>query len=355
MIPIPLTFFNTIIIIEFAIVTITIILAYVFKYTMSFNQTKEKRSLKQLKNYITQCIEKERSLQPQKIKKKWHKMIILINALNYFDFTKNKKSFWHTELRNHYLKQILLPIARKYARSEQKTKRLLAARAFFFVAEKQDEHLIISLMKDQILAIALESKFAALQIPSEKMINSLIDSTSAIKPLGYEQIMPVFQKLPDQSSTFLIKRLNDETDVYKRKFCYMALKYFTNNHVTERAYQDIYAANTVLALSVIDYLTVCPKEEALAILIDLLNDERDTIKIATLSALRQLGAHQYIQQIAELLNDLSYLVRLKAALTLLKLGKQGYTIIKSFSKKTEHPAYQEINRVLSGTITKLME
>jgi HEAT repeat protein len=334
---------------EFIVVFMIIFLLYIIKINMLMKSKKAKKNFNKLKSYCEKCIVSEKKIDSGIIDDDLIGLDVLVSVLTELDSEQQDNSFWFNKLRYEFLLEYVLPMARLLALSGNGFNKMSAARAFRLIAEKEDENIIVDLIRNPNRAICLALQYSALQLPTEKVIDALIDAMVSMKLIAFTEVIENFDQLPGATVTYVSNRLDYEKNTLKRTICYRILER-NRASLPQCINKDINSKDLELVLSVIDYLKVCDKNSAVPILIAKFSDSRVPVRIAAMHALQKLHAVGSVLDIAALLNDASYLIRLRAAFVLKNLGEEGLSILSKIINCKDHIANREVEEVLHGMV-----
>lgn len=265
-----------------------------------------------LTNYDSKQAEKK-TLDKHLIKLKY-----LILAITKICNIEKKTQQWE-QYKLEFVKKYMLPSARKHAKKIRWFSRFIAAKTFALYAMPEDEKTINQLMQDSKPAVTIECIHAIVHLPTELLINTLIDQIAILRRKSYSLYFEPFKHLPKNKKSIIVKRLMKETDPYKRDICYRILMFFPPEPIEAFVYQDAKAKTIDLCLSAVRFIAYSEGEKALPFLHQMLYDDRWQIKVIILHALVDLNDTSSIDNIEKLLDDQEWWVKINAANALKKL------------------------------------
>ena len=236
--------------IQAAIVILTVIATYVLYFVYKAIGQNKKTKVIEIKKYLLASVNNKDELI---FKKKWSKLLYLVLAIHEVEREginefKNWKSY-----KIKFIKKYLLPRARKKAKSIRWFPRFLAANVFAMYAEPEDEKSIACLIQDRNHSVAIEAVRAIKHVPTEYLMNLLIDQMALYRRKSYDLFLLELEDLPVALSGALVNRLKAEKDPYKRDICYRILLLFTRTPLLE-ARDDANSKTLELRLSALRFI-----------------------------------------------------------------------------------------------------
>lgn len=332
-----------IIFLEFFFVALVLVATYGVSFWY-FLKNKRKRKLSaEIEHYLKT---NQTFLQTPKesFPRKWLKIDILVPLVLKLDQSNSKH--WHS-IREKFLDEVLLPLARKCAYRYNWLSRYLAVRALEFKIDKNDENVILKLMADKIALVKINAIYLGLKLGSQNIINFVIDEIGAERRMTQSIYLKAFDEPLPESQAYVAARLKKESDPYLRATCYkILLNYSSPLDLDKEIQKDLKSKNVELKLAAIRYMVYAENSKAVAELIDLLKDSQWEIRVLALQSLGELKAEKAIDQVAALLKDQEWWVRMNAAKALLKMGNAGKKILTSQDPQTDQFAYDAAQNVL---------
>jgi len=276
----------------------------------------------QIKKYLLATYDSKHAIE-KPLKKHWKKLPYLILAIKEVDETKEKKSKLWEQYKLEFVKKHMLPITRKYARKMSWFSRFLAAKTFAMYAMPEDEKIIAKLIQDKKPAVTIECIHAIVHLPTELLLNTLIDKIATLRRKSYDLYLEPFKHLPESKKEIIVKRLIAEKDPYKRDICYRILMFFAPEPLSDVAHKDAKSKTIELCLSAIRFIVYSEDKKALSFLHQMLNDQRWQVQVAVLQALGKLRNPSSINFITPLLNSPEWWVRTNASNALKQINSKG--------------------------------
>ena len=235
---------------------------------------------------------------------------------------------------------MILPNARRYARSRVWTWRYLACQSFELTLKTEDQKIIRELVQDPVLIISIHAALIALNYDSQSLVDQVIDvfaNNRHIQQSLYAQLVthphPNFPKR-------VFERLNLEQDAYIKAFCYRLLTASTQGFKqSHQALLDAKAPLLELRIAALTYLATKEPDGAQDLLLSNLNDEHWEVRAISVKLLGTIGKPNNISALESGLNDPAWWVRLSTAEALLKLGPKGQAILDEQSNKKDKFSY----------------
>lgn len=331
-----------IIYLEFIIVAILVLLAFVLKIYFSIKQKRLRNLSEETENFLLKLLKNPAlfSSFPNKSKK----ISILLPIIRKFDETMNNEN-WR-ELKEKIDKEILHGIARKAAFSKRWPCRFLAAESFKLYVENQDQEIIIKLINDKYPLVTLSAGATAIKLLNPKPINALIDRMSTERRLAITMFLVLFENANSKIINIIFDRLNNDSNPYIRASGYKILQKLSITEKFENFQKDLESTNIELKLSALRYIAYSKNDKAVSILTNMLNNQEWEVRSASVQLLSNLSAAGAIDKIAILLRDPTWWVRLNAAFALKNLGSEGMNVLKLQNPVNDKYAYEAAQYVL---------
>jgi hypothetical protein len=305
-----------------AIIVIIIVVATYFLYFIykAKNRSKNKY-VGQIKKYLLATYDAKQAVE-KPLKRCWKKLAYLILAIKEADKIKEKNSKLWEQYKLEFAKKHMLPIARKYARKMSWFSRFLAANTFAIYTMPEDEKIIAQLIQDPKPAVTIECIHAIVHLPTELLLNTLIDKIATLRRKSYDLYLEPFKHLPESKREIIVKRLMVEKDPYKRDICYRILMFFAPEPLSDIARKDAKSKTIALCLSAIRFIAHSEGEKALPFLHQMLDDQRWQVKVVVLQVLSDLHDTSSVNVIEKLLDSPEWWVRINASNALKQIGKK---------------------------------
>lgn len=335
--------------VEIFLVIAIILFSYLIKLISLVQIKKTKLQTKKIEEHLDYLLTHNKPFSASQFPGEGRKIEILLAIIEKFD-QKHKEPAWYN-IKNDLIKSILIPLARKYYKSRNWTRRLLAARAFTYQADKQDEPILINLIQDSKPLIYEYAILAAIKLDSEKVTNEVITKIANERRLAQTIALKFFEQADKNIKNYVYNRLSTDPNPYIRATCYKILLRLPSDKSIIALEKDIEADNLELSLSAIKYLAYSQQQEAISILMKLLVNPKWEIRSTASKLLGELGATQAVSQLEKCLHDSVWWVRINTAEALKNLGEKGLQVLKSQNLEIDKFAYETANYVLK-TIDK---
>ena len=308
--------------IQAALIVVTVIATYILYFIYRTKNLSKGKYVKQIKTYLL-AISDPKELKTLPFKKHWKKVGLQISAIKEIEESKDKSIKLAAPTKLAFIELHMLPIARKYAQKSSWFARFLAANAFALHAMPEDEKIVASLIRDYKPAVAVEAIHAVAHLPTESLTNLLIDKTATLRRKSYDLYLEPFKHFPVSARDIIVKRLDSETDPFKRDICYRILMFFKPKPLAEVARKDAKSKTIELCVSAIHFMAYAEEKAALPFLHEMLSDPRWQVKVAVLHALGKLRDKSSVNVIAKMLKGSEKWIRINAANTLNLIDKGG--------------------------------
>ena len=321
------------IVIEFSLILIIILVTYILKYVFLYIAKNEKKIASQITLFLAEKTLLNEQITPRSFKNKWKNIAILIPIIRHLDrnLIQNK---W-VKIRSNFLRNIILPLARKSTSKNDWVMRYYAAEAFSLFSENNDEQFILKLLNDTVPIIRYTAANAAITYGSDDAINSIIIQMSKENWLTQSLYIQAFDKASYGTHYFIVKLLKTTSDLGIKATCYNILLKYPLIKVDWDINLDIQSHNVPLMLSALRFIAHSQWRIAIPILVTLLNDPNWQVKVVTLSCLKDLNAVDTIPQITPCLSDSNWWVRVAASQALKSFGEPGNQVLNSLNIDVE--------------------
>lgn len=319
-----------IIIIEFSLIILMIFVTYFAKFSSwLLNRRREKLKL-QIEAFLLRSMN-ERKFNLKQVKRRYKKIQFLFPIFCKLDEEHRNNPNW-LSLRGELINQLLLPLARKRARSRRWLLRLYAADIFKIVYELKDEPLLLRLLRDRIPLVYLHSIETAVKNESEAGINAIITRMAKMSWITQTMYLAPFEKATPIIREYVIKRLNVANEESVRAECYKILMKFNKQQPINWDIQaDLKSTNYELRLSALKFYIYVEGDKAVPIMITMLKDPHYEIKIVALQGLVKFKVKEALGPISLCLSDLDWRVKMNAAHALKSFGSEGNNLLKNKS------------------------
>jgi hypothetical protein len=301
---------------------IVVMLATVFYKIYARQQLKASQKLKSdTKLFLTKYIDSKTQVVPGTFPEKMLDLGMLLQMVREFDESYLAGNWLF--LRANFIKNIVLPLARTAAFSDDWVTRHLATLAFTLYSENKDEQTIINLLNDPIPLVRYSAAGAAIRHGSELSINNVVVQISRENWLTQTMYMKGFVTIPNATHYYLENIMKNSSEISIRATTYNLLLNFPVFPAGWSIADDIRSPDTLLATAAIRYLAYSKKMAAVETLQSLLSTPNWKIKAVVLACLGELRAESAIYDVKDCLNDPNWWIRLSAEQALTKISLPG--------------------------------
>lgn len=308
--------------IQAILVVITVIATYILYFIYKGRKTSKNKYVAQIKTYLLAISDSKQPKKPA-FNKRWKKLEYLVLAIQETDKTKGKSSKSWQQQKLDFVKQHMLPIARRSAKKTRWFSRFLAAKSFAMYALAEDEDFVAKLIQDRKPVVSMEAIHAVVHIPTKSLLNILIDKTATLRRKSYDLYLEPFKHLPESTREIIVERLKSKKNAYIRDICYRILMFFKPQPLADLARKDVKSETIELCLSAIHFIAYSEGKKALPFLHQMLEDKRWQVKVAVLQALGDLRDASSVSFINKSLESPEWWVKTNATNTLKLIGEEG--------------------------------
>ena len=272
----------------------------------------QQQRLKKYTDLITHALN-----HPDELKKIPGHIDLLHAYINSASNNLNLKKIKNRELIEAWVKEKVIPKIQTASKSVFWYQRYLAAKALQCSITPIQEDILDDLLHDQRPCVVVEAVVAMQRMPSEKLINSLIDKIARLQRKNHEFYFDLFVTMPDSIRDLVEKRLGYERRFYERALCYDLLRFFPKPRVYPTAYNDAKNSNVELAIAAIKHICRAeqPSEE---IIQSWLDDSREDLVLTVFAKIAEHRWNNFKSQIKKYGSDSNIKIKLGAQ-TCLKL------------------------------------
>lgn len=308
-------------ILEVILIILIVFITVVFKMYSMHRERVELNLKNEIRTFISRDIERKNQITLSSFSDKWLDLRILLLTLAEVD-RENVSGNW-LYIRTNFIKNIILPLARTAASSNDWIMRHYAAISFALYSENADEKIILDLLNDTIPLVRYAAAGAGIRHGSELVINAIIVQISKESWLTQTMYMKGFVNIPFATHYFLenIMKKSDEFEI--RSTTYNLLMKFPVFPVNWIMTDDMRSQQTLLTISAIRYLTYSKNLSSLETLLSLLTTPSWRVKAVVLDCLGSLKSDAAIPAVRECLADDNWWVRFSAAQALSEIGWPG--------------------------------
>lgn len=287
-----------------------------------------------------------------------HELVLtksIIKFLKGFDFDLalfNASNLSHA-VKNQIIQEVLLPKARKYARSRNLVKKVLATEYFQLGMEKQDEIVMIKLLKDPILLVSQNAVLAAFKTSSKLLINMVID-LEVEKSRFYQSVnLGQLAGASKDLGRIIIERLAKESNPKVLAFGFLILAHLpVELDALTIAEQHLKSHNIELILNILNYLAHVKTQKTIQIIRNYLIAKQWEVRTRAVQLLGKLKDNASIDAMASMLRDQEWWVRHRAAEALGNLGAEGILKLEAQNPNVDRYAYEAAVQVLRSLEAK---
>lgn len=319
-----------IVVIEFSLIILMIFATYFAKLSAILLARRRQRIIAAVEAYLTKAVDSNIALDLKGFKRRWKKIQLIFPILAKFDAMYSTKASW-LSVKKSFIQDILLPLARKRARSRRWLLRFYSSETFALIYEPQDELLLLRLLRDRIPLVHLNSINTAIKARSEAGINAVITRMSKMSWLTQSMYLMPFANAPHEIREFVEKRLKASKEENIRAECYKILGELSPATVDWDMQPDLNSPDFELRLAALKFMLHHNQEEALPILVDKLHDPHWEIRLVALHRLGKLKCESAINAIAACLTDAEWRVKMAAAIALKMIGGKGESVLKKLA------------------------
>jgi len=313
--------------VEFALIIFMILSTYFAKLSVMIVRKRREKLIATIEKHLTELINSRSSLDLKTFKRRWKKIQFLFPILLKFDKQYGTNAAW-LNIRNDFLHGLLVPLARRRARSRRWLLRFYASETFALVYDKQDEPFLLRLLKDRIPLVYLHTIKTAIKSNSEAAINAVITRMSKMSWITQTMYLKPFEEASPQVRSYIETRLKSAKESAIRAECYKILRKFSPGAVSWDVSADLDAADFELRIAALKFMLHTDEKASLPILVNKLKDNRWEIRLVAIHRLSMLKAESALADIANCLNDADWRVKMGAAEALKSFGDKGSALLK---------------------------
>ncbi|MCX7115227.1 MAG: HEAT repeat domain-containing protein [Gammaproteobacteria bacterium] len=316
-------------IIQVILVVILLLFAYGLKLYVSVQQNRAKKIAQRLRLMLLKAMKDPRHFIPTPTKLYKNNQTLLLEIINEFDAeTAVHYKNW-APIRHQLIESIVLPNARRYAKSRRWGQRYLACQSFKLSLQAVDEPILKRLIHDPIPIISIHAALFAVNYNSQSLVDAVISYFAKgrrIQQSLYAQF--ISNKSPSLEKLFH-HRLNHETDPYIKIFCYRTLSHpeFTSKPI-KLAFTDAQSSHLDLQLAAMVYLYHHDPASATPLFLTFLTHEQWEVRAKAAKLLGKIGHATFAVPLETCLHDKVWWVRMNAAEALAALGEPGLAMLK---------------------------
>jgi len=339
-----LKFIKLNVIFQFIFISAHIAFSLILKPISNYFSRRKKRILIDARDKIRELIEKERPWPKGLFSHKLCKIPFLVPLVLNID-KENQSEHW-MEMRKSLFTNILFPKAKKLTYTKKWTKKIQAIACFFHFPNSINEKEILHLLKDTTPVIKYSAAACAAKLGTSAAANAIIDEMNCNRFLRFPFRESLLKGNP-KSFSYIEERLEKDKDPWTRVSCLEVLSYNMNSHIVDLAKRDLHASHKNLRIAAIRAISHYLDPVSNSLLIPLLKDSEWEVRAVSARCLGYLKAKEAIDELAFLLTDKSWWVRINSALALKRLGEDGIQVLKQQNIEKDRFAYEAAQYALT--------
>lgn len=166
-------------------------------------------------------------------------------------------------------------------------------------------------------------------------------------PLSRFSYRDALMQVDTEKFLWIEEVLKKETDPKISAICLDLLSTRITRNLLPLFTPFVLGKNRECRLLAIQALGNIPDQESITLLLSCLSDPDSEIRGESVKSLAKLSAYSAIPEIAPLLNDNEWWVRLQAAMALKKLGTEGRSVLTTINAEQEPKAFEIARYVLA--------
>lgn len=327
-----------IVILQLSLIGVLLLSFFTSNIILYYHRKKTARRITLFTELMSNALKNKRYFDASELSK------IYINRLEFISFlTVHTEQFtsyeYFPKLIKQLSQQLLIPLGRELTYSKHWFKRYTATLAYSYGFEAADEEKLLYLVKDRSLLIALNAATTLMDAPHYETVSSIIDIFSKGRRLQQSVYSELLLKAKDDISSFVIKKVTLETDIYTKVFCYRLLARLPKQLViSDAAKRDLLSTSKDLKIAVLYAMNHTKDEHREAIILSVATtpDLPWELKAAVAKILGNYSSKESIEVLKKLLYDTQWWVRLNAAQSLAQLGENGIAMLQAESANMDN-------------------
>lgn len=178
------------------------------------------------------------------------------------------------------------------------------------------------------------------------LINEMITVFSEGRRLQQTSFASIVTPEHPDISSILKERLEKETNLYVKVFCYRLLSKMPRSEMTPSAQKDIESDSIDLKISTLDYLIHNGVQIDEEVFSRLITDKHWEVRASAARVLGDISGENSLKQLVSLVKDESWWVRINAANSLGRKGESGFNILKKLNPEDDKFAYETAQSIL---------
>lgn len=314
--------------IEVILIVVLVLATYLFKWISVMQAKRRARNAAKIEEHLTSLVNENKPYNRKAFRRRWRKSRVLLPVFFKLDKQYANNPNWQ-RVRQDLLVNLILPIARRKARSVFWLNRYYATEVFNMICMPEDEKRIVRLTSDRVPLVYIHSIGAAIKCGSEKAINNVLTRMSKMSWLAQNTSLDAFRNAPPTVSTFIQNRLAKEKNSNVRAACYKILALLPPIEDFNIPHSDLHSDNMQLRIASAKYFVTLKRKDTIPVLTSYLRDKDWQLRLTALQKLGELQAKEAIPSIKECLQDSNWWVRVNAAEILRSFGKEGQQILSN--------------------------
>lgn len=307
---------------------------------MFYKNAANEKARKEISQMIIEWLKGKKSHFPDLPKFRDLKNLLL--TLELFEY-RIKGQDWE-ELKHKMTKTYLLPNARKKAHSPSWVDRNFASRCFALCPLAKDQDILLKLNNDSVFLVRSIAALALVRLEHKAGMIEIIKKMNLEKGYAHYFYRDLLLKCPNHVFVWIQEIAQHEKDPLIHLTCLELLTERTIATIPGYLKEDIHSNNVNIRLAAVKILARNPQKDSADILIKCLEDTVPEIREGATSGLQYFASEEVFAKLEDTLKDSVWLVRLRAAQTLKKMGKKGLDILKhqDIDNKNAYEAAQAV-------------
>lgn len=245
------------------------------------------------------------------------------------------------KVRNTIVEQYLFDTARKFKENKNWRKRAFAAKTFSLYPLMRDKEAILALMDDPIFLVRSHVIPAVLELNIKEGIIKILKQMSQERGYShyyYRDSLLSGKSINDFRWIEEVAATTDDDslhlaclDVLSGKMILMTEPFLL---------RDLESSNPSIKLAALKVFANNPQKESLEVLLNHVHDPKDEMREVSLSGLEHFRSHKTLSILENALNDPSWQVSTKAAMSLKNMGRLGHEILEKQNPELNKNAYE---------------
>lgn len=298
---------------------------------------------KEINKIIKTCLEDGKHVSKFNLKKFAFSNVLLLE-MEAFEY-RLQEIEWE-KLKEEISAEFLLPRARNWTKSRFWTRRNYAARCFALSPQFIDEKMIISLIEDPVFLVRSIAAVAATKLESKEGIYKIVQQMSIEK--GYAHYY--YRDVLLQGSQKVFAWIEEIAELAKNSQIHLAaLEVLSGKTFMKQLSflkRDLESNDAAIRLAAIKLFVRNPQKNCAEVMFNNIDDPKEEIRSEAILGMEYLvgmgflSAEKGFNKLKKSLTDESWMVRMKAATTLKKMGETGLEILNQQDKKVNTEAFE---------------